>query len=1451
MALAQILPPRNLLEQVEGVESGLRRSQRATLIGVLLAAVQATFLIANSQWLQSLWSGDWSYVFEHWPLLVCLFLFVLSATVAGWARFWVKESRRPFRYTYSIAPFEPLAGAREQPLLIPLHADLRERLSERIGRLSLLEGDAGGGATPEAAAEGTAPAQPESHIHVSGAYAVRTRPPDPRWFVEVTPWVQVGGPSRPAKLATPVRYALEKQGGHVPPSPTSAEYEHILERAYFTIATAIYRQIQEDVDRKIALLPSRWFRASALFHEAQDHARSNTLDAYETARKLYWKAILLYDPAWEPLPQASVRRRLAQLRIAAAGQFRELRGGLSTLVPRIARAEVLTTRAEIGFATMLLDTGVLASLSGLRSRAAFAAAPIARDARDRLLALDGDVPNRDRSLFDALACVAQVESWMGAENEGEKALQEAASLDPRRADNDPRYLFAKATLEPRLKAKISAFRTTVEHAERFETASFEFAYHSEMLWRTRPTLERSVANTVRGHYADVLKVNPSNLGAWANRGYVAWLLGDAEGLDAAKRCFDTGRRFKEIKRETYVAELDHGLARVAAETGEFDSAYSHYVAAVAARISEGGRQNYHDYYYERIGAEMLARFRHYAEAVGDHYSQPRSDQLETTTPRIRRSVYAFALTDYGEACLAYFLAVGDPTALDEASAILEQATELNEEFVVPWLALARVEWERQMLDQAEGDPNVHADRVEALEPGWEEAAPQLLAWHSERARKLRADAEVARDKAESAARRDAELGFERSYETEAPQPAPASTLNSRALQLREEATRHERRARELQRTLVPHAWLWRWDPVTGDEFAWDEIHDARAKQALRWETSFEIPHVRGLIAWCWVLVQAPDPPVELDSLLDLIEERFFPNDADLMTLRWYRATNLAEADEGSAAGHTKLAKEYEDRIALKAGRALDEDPTSFAALRDLNETTTPSAPRLEERALASDLPPFVHAWVGRKLLVRTQEVDDDRARELAEIAFEKAKTANHARTLLDVGDGLEELGRSEEALRIFRKATRRAKEPRVMTTLAERLEGRDDLKRALKLYAAARSKDRGAASERAQEEYTTSVGRLLWLTGERERALKELAGVPRSGGQLGPYWRTWLITQLSASSALDGDAYTLLRPWLGAGQRSAILDGDDEAAQDCAAAAQKLARGDLWLGEVEAMPFADPIRLEGSHLFYPEGEDTPAVKRMLEEDIPRLRDQVRSTTGVVVPGIRLRSESGLPARDYRVLIMEAQVEAGTVPADVDDPYRFMLDRVTAAVRSRLSAFVDMQALEAVGEEATGDGTNRFSVQQMLPTERDRRGFLRFVKALVRDGVSVGDLAVLLRVFREQNGNAADVDWLVAQTRLRLTEKLIGRDAARTRLDPAIERQIAAAVASTAGSLHRLDPDELTRLREAIHDLIPGPEAAVVTSAELRPWVKQLAQAEGPLLHVFSDEELEVTPGMST
>jgi hypothetical protein len=276
---------------------------------------------------------------KNWPSVIFL---AFLATLGGilllfvWARYLVRESREPFRYTFSVEPFTPISGS-EILNSQWLRHDLARRLAERIPRLSILgskETDSDSDNGPEA---------PLPHIKITGEYGAR-RSANRKSTVEVTPQVQIGRTVGPARLGRRVLRDDSAVKGEL----DARTYEEIVEAVYFNVASEVYKQIREDVEAKIELLPTRRLRATAFLHEAEDYCRSNTLDAYSGGCGLFDRARHAYDPVWQHLPMSTWPKRLTRLRRAAQRAARRARRWAASLFPALGRRELLTARAEIG-----------------------------------------------------------------------------------------------------------------------------------------------------------------------------------------------------------------------------------------------------------------------------------------------------------------------------------------------------------------------------------------------------------------------------------------------------------------------------------------------------------------------------------------------------------------------------------------------------------------------------------------------------------------------------------------------------------------------------------------------------------------------------------------------------------------------------------------------------------------------------------------------------------------------------------------------------------------------------------------------------------------------------------------------------------------------------------------------------------------------------------------------
>jgi hypothetical protein len=795
--LPDILPPSDLLKQVDGIEAGLRKGKRIGGIGwVVIGALQFTVFVLNSQWLTALRDLRFDLVLQQLPVLLPTFTLGFVWLLYTWNAFWLKESEAPFRYTYWVDGFDALSSntdARSGQL----RYDLAERLSERIGRLTRANAKPEKKADPKKASatarKSSETAEPstdsfqtsgESHIHVGGYYVIRDTP-DATWQIEVTAWVGIGPPGCPetkAHLVTfPMRCppsarprAAKKPAAVKPclkPEPLNAlEYDQLVERVYFSVATQIYKQIRQDVQHKISLLPTDYFKATAYLHEAEDYARSNTLDAYDEARELYQAAMQHFEVSWQPMAQSRARRVWQiGVRIVSTARRAVVRW-LAHMWPSVAKSEVLASQAETGYAKMVLYRRALAALSGRRMNPVFEARPIARQAVERLQGLARDVPSQPATLFDAYVTTALA---LGSLEDFESALIElenARQLLPGRAEQDARYLFVRGFIEPNLRTALLSFVRAVEVDPQFEVAQFQLAATWDKLWRRAPTstFDTNLAEIVTREYAQVLKLNPGNVAAWDALGYVHWLQGgeqheqQKEHLRQAEVYYLRGREYKQIKRETFVAELDQGLARIAAERGDAPKAYASYMDSITAFFAVGFSHlpraaSPRTGEFQFIGEAMIARFDAYRrqaeKALGGNTSA--SANGEASIDRVRDCLRAFVRNDYAEACYAHFVRVGDPRSWELARLMFESASALIAQheigYVMPdynlhsmYLGRAAIntrplaEWEvDRFKDQAvRGDHPLEQARrtiraVREIEPDWIDGKLAYCAVHAE------------------------------------------------------------------------------------------------------------------------------------------------------------------------------------------------------------------------------------------------------------------------------------------------------------------------------------------------------------------------------------------------------------------------------------------------------------------------------------------------------------------------------------------------------------------------------------------------------------------------------------------------------------------------------------------------------------------------------------------------
>jgi hypothetical protein len=919
--LPTILPPSDLLEQIEGVEKGLYRARRLGLVGwagILLSLLRIIALLVNSQEFANLQNLDWRQPLQHWPWLILVAVFVLSLFLVSWTRFWLNESQSPFRYTYSIADFEAVEADQKLDKFVWLPHDLANMLNTRIGRLFLLDEECVEGAPQEA---------PESHIHIRGHYLIRQMEAD--WVIEVMPQVRIGPRGNPETLAHKVRFtfqsladlaesattvitppssqraatsvsaspsniedapANEAQAENAPPDqkrdqradqnqqdnrpdrqqPPALEadqYGLLLERVYFSVASQIYKQIRQDVQNKIDLLPTDQFRAAAYFYEAEDYAQSNTLDAYDEAAKLYLKAMQSYEPRWLPTAASSWRRWVRRIGSSWVNGLRLVKRRGARVWPGLGRREVMAARAELGYANVLLYRRILAGLSGRWLNPIFEVPLVVDYAVRRLESLPADVPDRSYRLFDGYVTKALALNYLSDYPQAKDILEKGRRLMPGRAEQDARYLFAAGEIDARLQAELLFFRRAVELEPTFEAAQFQLATKTEVLWRSRPDFEHRVAKLVFEEYQKVLNINPGNLAAWQALGDLHWLL---DRRTEARPYFEKGREFKEIKQETFVAELDDGLARIAAENGDFEQAYKYYSSGNAAEMAQSGYRRSQYIARKPVNAALMDRYKCLKKRVQDHLAAAQEQAVsELPSRRVREAVKAFVLNEYGVVCYLYYLDSGDERGLEEAYDAFEQAK--DDDYVMPYFNLASLQF---------GESRYRPDRIELakeniekvceLEPTWPDGkllgTEIFVAWAPEaqkNAERLRATAseQAATDQKQDEVIYSKKSGAE-FQEPDTGQSISQSEQNSESKKREAEAQEIEAEARRLSkwavefvRNLLPHQWLWVDDKqANGWSINQSALRRTDFETEWRWKKELDDLHVAALFTWAKIIL---------------------------------------------------------------------------------------------------------------------------------------------------------------------------------------------------------------------------------------------------------------------------------------------------------------------------------------------------------------------------------------------------------------------------------------------------------------------------------------------------------------------------------------------------------------------------------------------------------------------
>jgi flagellar biosynthesis protein FlhA len=415
-----------------------------------------------------------------------------------------------------------------------------------------------------------------------------------------------------------------------------------------------------------------------------------------------------------------------------------------------------------------------------------------------------------------------------------------------------------------------------------------------------------------------------------------------------------------------------------------------------------------------------------------------------------------------------------------------------------------------------------------------------------------------------------------------------------------------------------------------------------------------------------------------------------------------------------------------------------------------------------------------------------------------------------------------------------------------------------------------------------------------------------------TGEQLGNALRTQMLGSRRAVAVTAG-VMTLMAlvpgmpavPFLGLAALLAYSVRKGKQKADAAAAATVKEERKVTEGEAESIETALPLDVLSLEVGYEliRAVD-PSMGGTLVERITGLRKQVASELGIVIPPVHIRDNLRLEPGKYRFLLLGTEIAAGvtragkllamdptgTAPTIAGEPTK----DPTFGTPARWIAARDRELAEALGYTVVDHATiiathlaeiaranadqilgraelqallDVFSkttpklVEDLVPNLLSFGEVLKVMRNLLREGVSIRDLRTLLEALLEASPNTRDPEQLTELVRQKMSRQLTaayrGPDGTLSTLilDPAVEamfrRSLSEIAAGTGGAL---DPRKAQELGDKLEGGVSrmqtmGLAPCLITSPELRRYIRAFAERRCPQLGVLSFREMEPSVGI--
>ncbi|MFC4725192.1 flagellar biosynthesis protein FlhA [Glycocaulis abyssi] len=330
----------------------------------------------------------------------------------------------------------------------------------------------------------------------------------------------------------------------------------------------------------------------------------------------------------------------------------------------------------------------------------------------------------------------------------------------------------------------------------------------------------------------------------------------------------------------------------------------------------------------------------------------------------------------------------------------------------------------------------------------------------------------------------------------------------------------------------------------------------------------------------------------------------------------------------------------------------------------------------------------------------------------------------------------------------------------------------------------------------------------------------------------------------------------------------------------------------------------DELKIELGYALLPLINDVEG--RRLTDQIKALRRNLAQDTGFILPSVRIIDNMQLTAEDYVIRIKEMEAGAGQLkmrhllvmdpsgqqvsmpgahvkepafglPATwieeegreeatfrgytIVDPAAVLVTHLTELLREHLADLLSYSEVEKLIDGLSKE--HKKLVDDITPSQITRAGIQRVLQNLLRERVSIRDLAGIIEGIAEASGATQNLDAITEHVRTRLARQLCfanrGPDGALPVLSLSPQWEQAFAEAMIGDGERRQLALAPTRLRDfvaAVRDAFDragasGDVPVLLTSPAIRPYVRSLTERFRPSTVVMSQNEIHPSARLKT